>query len=102
MAFANGDYLNETAMNFTGPKTFMQKAAKISREVFDGFAMIVDGIGLTFLPYWIKATLPLLLLLSPFIAIILCLIFIPMDEPHGKDDKSEKTLKKDKNKSKKD
>eukprot|EP00826_Nyctotherus_ovalis_P006141 TRINITY_DN11423_c0_g1_i20.p1 TRINITY_DN11423_c0_g1~~TRINITY_DN11423_c0_g1_i20.p1 ORF type:complete len:214 (-),score=50.00 TRINITY_DN11423_c0_g1_i20:69-710(-) len=89
--FATKNYVHAPAFNFTGPKTFTERFSTGVVHVFGAFAMITNALGLSFLPFWVKGTLPLLLLLSPIIGIILCIIFVPDDPIPQKKEEHEKT-----------
>jgi hypothetical protein len=98
--FAKEGYLNTTAIKITGPKTTFERILAAVGNMFEGFAMLMDSLGLSFLPYTLKAAIPILVLLSPIIGIILCLIFIPdttaepINQEAKKEEKSEKPEKK--------
>lgn len=51
----------------TGPKTFAFKLWFI--PIIDLLLLLMDEIGLAFLPYWPKALIPITLLASPVIAL---------------------------------
>lgn len=75
--FARGSYKNSRSFNVTEPKSFLGRIWATTCRVVDAFAMMMDAIGLSFLPYAIRAGLPILVLLSPLIGIVLCIIFLP-------------------------
>ena len=92
--FAQTGYKNVTPTAVTAPKNFFQKIFSMLGKTFDGFAMMVDSIGLSSLPHWLKGTLPLLLLLSPIIGVILCFVCLAYEpEPTvGKDEEIKKSI----------
>ncbi len=85
--FALGGYANETVLRrLVQAKSTWETIVAVLGHIIEGFIQLMDHMGLTFLPTPIKVALPLLLLFSPVIAIVLCILCMqdsdsPVPEP---------------------
>lgn len=74
--FAKTGYKNVTGIKYTGPLSFTEKVQKFFSKTFEAFVQLIDSFGLTWLPYYVKGLIPLMILFSPVFAVILCMLCI--------------------------
>ena len=95
LEFANEGYLDVKDTRFGVPNNILWRISRILSMISGGFEEMIDYIGLDFVPYWVKISLPLMILFSPFIIIAIGLLLSDKAESNvNKEDKKKTTASK--------